>query len=91
VARWPGGQVAKWGQVEDHDRVQDQVREQGTFAQGKLFLVGVLIFKKKKKKIRHMLLTGFGSLFWAFCAQIENFLVHFIAANIFLGYFEESG
>ena len=34
-------------------------RSRELFAQGKLLLVGVLIFKKKKKKKMYIFLTGF--------------------------------
>ena len=66
VARWPSG--ARW-RIMIAFRIRFGSKE--LFAQGKLFLGWCFDFQKKKKM--HMLLTGFGSLFWAFCAQIGNF------------------
>jgi hypothetical protein len=62
--------VAKWGQVEDYDRVQDQVREQGTFAQGKLFL-GWFFDLQKKKKYAHVVNRVWKSILGILCTNLK--------------------
>jgi hypothetical protein len=76
--------------VEDHDRVQDQVQEQGTFCSGKAIFGWCFGLKKKKKM--YILLTGFWkSFFGHFVHKIGNFLLHFMFGNAFLDILKNRG
>ena len=77
VARWPGGQVARWGPGGGSLSRSESSAGARAFCSGKAFIEWCFVFQKKKKKM-YIFLTGFWQSFWAFCEQIWEFWLHFM-------------